>query len=92
MEVCAEPIGAFFFRSSVSCSSKVDNNSEASYCLTLRTGSGLPILERFCRDPHDVFPLPDVSPENDGSLKLEYDGSFGGPLRKERTHEAVEIL
>ena len=34
----------------------------------------------------------DVSPENDGSFKLEYDGSFGGPRRKERTHEAVEVL
>jgi hypothetical protein len=34
----------------------------------------------------------DASPENDGSLKLEYDGSFGGPRRKERTHEAVEVF
>jgi hypothetical protein len=34
----------------------------------------------------------DVFPENDGSLKLEYDGSFGGSLRKERIDEAVEIL
>ena len=35
---------------------------------------------------------PDVSPDNDGSLKREYDGGFGGPGRKEWTHEAVKIL
>jgi hypothetical protein len=34
----------------------------------------------------------DVSPGNDSTSKLEYDGGFDGPLRKERTHEAVEIL
>ena len=34
----------------------------------------------------------DVSTENDGTSKLEGDGGFGGPLRKERTHEAVKIL
>ena len=37
-------------------------------------------------------PSSDVSPENDGSLKLEYDGGVGGPVRKERTDEAVEVL
>ena len=34
----------------------------------------------------------DVSPKNDGRLKLEYDDGFGGPLRKERTYEAVKVL
>jgi hypothetical protein len=34
----------------------------------------------------------DVSPENDGKSELEYDGGFGGPVRKEGTHEAVEIF
>ncbi len=34
----------------------------------------------------------DVSPENDGTLELEYDGGFDGPPRKEWTHEAVTIL
>ena len=36
--------------------------------------------------------LSDVSPENDGRSKLEYDGGFGGLAGKERTHEAVTIL
>jgi hypothetical protein len=36
--------------------------------------------------------MADVSSENDGSLKLEYDGGLGGLTRKERTHEAVEVL
>jgi hypothetical protein len=34
----------------------------------------------------------DVSPENDGSLKLEYDTGFGSLARKERTYEAVKVL
>jgi len=34
----------------------------------------------------------DVSPENDGGSKLEYDGSFGGLARKERTHEAIKVF
>ncbi len=34
----------------------------------------------------------DVSPENDSTSKLEYDGGFGGPLRKEGIDEAVTIL
>ena len=34
----------------------------------------------------------DVSPENDDRLKLEYDGGFGGPRRKEWIDEAVTML
>jgi len=34
----------------------------------------------------------DILPENDGRLKLEYDGGFGGPLQKERTYEAVKVF
>ena len=34
----------------------------------------------------------DVSPENDGSPKLEYSGTFDGPPRKDGTDEALEIL
>jgi hypothetical protein len=34
----------------------------------------------------------DVSPGNDSTSKLEYDGGFGGPLRKEWIDEAVTIL
>ncbi len=34
----------------------------------------------------------DVSPEYDGNVKREWNGSFGGPLRKEWIDEAVEIL
>jgi hypothetical protein len=34
----------------------------------------------------------DVSPENDGRSKLAYADGFGGPVRKERTHEAVNVL
>ncbi|THI85063.1 MAG: hypothetical protein CAF41_012530 [Nitrospira sp. CG24A] len=30
----------------------------------------------------------EISIENDGRIRLEYDGGFGGPRRKERTHEA----
>jgi hypothetical protein len=33
----------------------------------------------------------DVSPENDGNVKREYDGGFGGPRRKEWIDEAVTI-
>ncbi len=40
----------------------------------------------------EAYPSLDVSPENDGRLKLEYDGSFGGLARKERTHEAIAIF
>ena len=46
-------------------------------------------------EEEDPFRAPverDVSPENDGRLKLEYDGSFGGLARKERTYEAVEVF
>ena len=39
-----------------------------------------------------IVPMDDVSPENEGSLKVEYDGGFGGLARKERTHEAVEVF
>ncbi len=45
-----------------------------------------------CECASDARMLGDVSPENDGSLELEYDGGFGGPARKERTHEAVEVF
>ena len=34
----------------------------------------------------------DVSPENDDTLKLEYDGGFGGPRRTEWIDEALTIL
>ncbi|BFU93460.1 MAG: hypothetical protein NTNFB02_01820 [Nitrospira sp.] len=34
----------------------------------------------------------DVSKENDGRLKLEYNGGFGGLARKEWTYEAVQVL
>jgi hypothetical protein len=34
----------------------------------------------------------DVSPENDDSSKLEYATGFGGPRRKERIDEAVEVF
>jgi putative transposase len=35
--------------------------------------------------PKEKFRRCDVLPENDGRLKREDDGGFGGPLRKERT-------
>ena len=34
----------------------------------------------------------DVSPENDGNLKREWTGGFGGPVRKEWIDEAITIL
>jgi len=34
----------------------------------------------------------DVSPVNDDTSRLGYDGAFSGPLRKEGIDEAVEML
>jgi ubiquinone/menaquinone biosynthesis C-methylase UbiE len=53
------------------------------------------LCERFGLSSSNCYILAvecDVSPENDGRLELEYDGGFGGPVRKERTHEAVNVL
>lgn len=52
-----------------------------------------PILDRIIDYPAPLeIETTDVSPKNDDSPKLEYDGGFGGPRRKERTHEAVKVF
>ena len=71
-------------------------------CLTIAAGSGSILNEqivpefsgkdRFFVVSDDGGEKSDVSPENDGNSKLEYDTAFDGPLRKEWTREAVEIL
>jgi hypothetical protein len=68
-----------------------DQQNHAPIIYSFLVISWIYLRETSDQAPH-MTSSRDVSPGNDGTSKLEYDGGFGGPLRKEWIDEAVEIL